>query len=214
MSRLITDPKLLRLVQGVRIDMERARKPARFGVGGPSGIPAMRRSQSPCNPALMPDCPPRGRLCDMQKVGAFTTVAGGSAFTLTVEPEQTKYFEPWGVRMTVFDASNPDLNHRVLITAVQINDLPQEVFNDPAPDATTRDGILSDAWSDPDGDAVYVPWGTFSDVANKRVLKVYGFAFGYSAGTTLAVHLTIYGQGRSEEPKCGCGITKDQQAAA
>lgn len=209
-ANIIRDPAQLRMVQQVRHDMHRSVVPVRFGVGAQ----VIRRGNKCMVPQGSPDCPPRGRLCDMEKVGGFTTQTGGSSFSLTIEPDQSEYFEPWGVRATVFDNANPDLNHRVLFTAVTIGNYPQEDFHEVSPTAATRTGIFSDAWTMPDGDAVYIPWGTFGDANNKRALTIYGFVYGYSAGTTVGIHVLLYGNSRSAPPSCGCGVRKDGKGQA
>lgn len=204
MSRIIRSADVRRAIQAARRHVDPAR---RFGVGGSCNgrTGSGRRGTGACGSGIsMPDIPgcepDPGRYCDMQKIGKIVEVNGQAAFIAVIEPEQTPFFDPRAVRATVTDASNPDLNHRVFITGVSINKYPQELFHDAAPTAATLDGIWSDDWTDPDGYAVKVPWGFMSNEANNLVLEIYGFVRGYSAGTSLEVQFTVYGNGLRKLP--------------
>ncbi|MCG8590654.1 MAG: hypothetical protein MJE66_15290 [Proteobacteria bacterium] len=132
-------------------------------------------------------------------------VTGGSTFEISIEPTKVPWFQPLGVRAVVTDAGNSDLSHRVLFTAVEINDTPQESINDTAPVAPAAagdriNGYWSDDWIDPDGYAVPVGWGWISIAANLNVLKIHGIALGTAPSTDLLVSISLYGNGAAAPP--------------
>jgi len=138
-------------------------------------------------------------------------VQGGSAFELTIEPDKVPWFQPVAVRATITDLSSTDLSHRVLFTAVEINDVPQESINNTSPVApaapvapATQGGSIkgwwSDDWIDPDGYAVPVGWGWISNAANINLLKIHGIALGLPVSTNVLVSVTLYGNGAGATP--------------
>jgi len=150
--------------------------------------------------------PENKRLCDMQRVSRGIIITGGSVFNLQMEPTNSAWFEPLAIRATIVDAQNSDLNHRVLVTAVTLNDSPLESTNVVAPVApalvngTAFDGWWSDDWQDPDTYAVGVSWPWFSDLANKNPLRIIGLAFGLPAQTFIAAVFTLYGNAAPSRP--------------
>jgi len=183
-----------------------------FGIGGgcmPRQSPNMAPGETGTPPGLdclgpvvLPGCVRPGRRCDTTKIGATKVVEGGTAFELEIEPRKVPWFKPSAVRAVITDLANTDLSHRVLFTAVEINDTPQEGQNDTRPVAPTApgdviDGWWSDDWIDPEGYAVPIPWGWISNRANVNLLKIYGIAIGLPVTTQLLVSVTVYGNGAS-----------------
>lgn len=217
--------------------LERARaqgdRQARFGVGGgctprmsPSYAPGENPPGSmPCPaPVELPGCIRPGRTCDATKLPTTLVVAGGTAFEMTITPDKVTWFKPTGVRATITDLTNTDLSHRVLFTAVTINDTPQEAINNINPVAPASAGGVagaggsikgwwSDDWIDPDGYAVPVPYGWISNASQPNVMKIYGIALGLPPATDVLVSVTLYGNGAAQ-PFAADGSTLTPEQAA
>ncbi len=214
-------PELGDLVSRVRDNGEqRLQQDAQvpYGIGGTSayGKPPPRRfalqTQGTDDDCAMPPaisgCFGRQnqRLCDMQRVSVGVIVGGGQQYNLQVEPTNSAWFEPLAIRATVVDANNADLNHRVLVTAVTLNDSPLESTNDVNPVAPALannvrfNGWWTDDWQDPDAYAVGVSWPVFSDLTNKMPLRIIGLAFGLAAPVFVAAVFTIYGNAYDAKP--------------
>lgn len=165
-------------------------------------------------PPNQPGCFGGQRLCDMKRVSLGIIVNGGAAFNLQMEPSNSAWFDPRAIRATIVDANNADLNHRVLITAVTVNDSPIEATNITAPVApavvngTRFDGWWSDDWQDPDSYAVGVSWPVFSDLNNKMPLRIIGIAAFLPAATFVAATFTIYGNPANNPPPEGAARSR------
>lgn len=220
MSRII-HPEVARSVNRFQSERDRMlRAPQAYGVGGVNGRSARQYGVGGCAPRQLTGCDAVGnssidrafcfkggkRLCDLAKVSNSVSVAGGSAFTLNLQPTLSVYFEPIAVRMVVTDASNSNLNYRAFITSISINQMPQEAINDSAPTVATTAGYWSDDYTDPDNYAIPVGWGVFGKTTLNEQLQMVGFTRGYAAGVTLWITLTCYGNPMGSLPQgCQCG---------
>lgn len=161
------------------------------------------------------DCPPtpqisgcfRGgqRICDVQHVSQAQVVAGGAAFVMQVEPTNTSWFEPVGVRWTSRDLANSDLPHVTAIGGVDVNTETQEP-------TFTRPIVLpviagdraafwwSDIWTAPLSCACDVGWGAFSNLANSNALNISGTAIGLPVTTLSLINITVYGNAWNGQP--------------
>lgn len=122
------------------------------------------------------------------------SVAGQSAFTIQVEPENSPYFRPCAVAAMVTDSVDPGLKRVARFTSVSIQNCPQENIDDPAPTAATTQFWLSTQW-DPearDGCACPISWGTFSNRSNSYPLRVVGFN-PHPIGISIDVTILVYG---------------------
>lgn len=207
-------PELAARVEQIRsrIGAERAE---RFAIGATSGYgrdPDQRFSADPGNcswPPVVPGCydPALGRLCDMDVVSSGVIVTGGSTFTIQLEPDTSAWFQPRAVNVEVRDAENPMQEHVVLFTAVTVNTAPVYPTNITAPTApalangTTFKGWWSTEWrSQPGLYGVKVNWPIFSDLTNKKPLRVIGIAQGIPSSTFLSVVVTVYGNAAENKP--------------
>lgn len=193
------------------IAKHRHQEKAKFGMGGcgggrsntpPGGPPSTSRCPTP---PIVPGCVRPGRTCDVQRVAETLVVQGGQAFEMTIEPNKSPWFQPVGVRATITDLRNTDLSHRVLFTAVEINDVPQEPINvtNPTAPAAAGDrvkGWWSDDWIDPDNYAVPVSWGWISIESQLNLLKIHGIALGLPPATLALVSVSLYGNPASAPP--------------
>ena len=194
-----------------------------FGMGG-CGTPrtnaatgAARQPPGSDNcpsPPNIAGCVRPGRTCDVQRVGTTQLVTGGEPFEITILPDKSPWFQPVGVRATITDLSNSDLSHRVLFSAVEINDVPQEPINVRVPAVPVNPGDVvkgwwSDDWIDPDNYAVPVSWGWMSIEAHLNVLKIYGRALGLQATTQALVNVSLYGNPAAAPP---AGMSAEQAA--
>lgn len=121
-----------------------------------------------CRPAIL------GRSHD-------AVIAGGEDFTVIVEPTNSEFFLPRRCQIEVVDAADPDVVSRLFITAVTINDVPQECgFNVQNPDpATNTAEIWSTFFTNVSGEGwpgVPVRWGPFSTAARTKVLRIIGYS--------------------------------------
>lgn len=194
---------------GVRRYLEKQSSKAKaFGVGG-SCMP--RQNADPgyggsCPPTpQVPGCVRPGRTCDVGRVGTTKVVQGGTTFDLTITPRRLPWFQPTGVRATITDLGNSDLQHRVLITSVKIGGEPQLTVDQENPTLPTAvgetiEGFWSDDWIDPDGWAVPVGWDWFSNAANERELTIFGAALGLSSSINLLVSISLYGNAAMNAP--------------
>ncbi len=181
---------------------------AAFGVGG-SCMPRQTGTSNygtgcPPTPEVQ-GCIRPGRTCDVGRIGTTKVVAGGSTFDITITPRRLPWFQPTGVRATITDLGNADLQHRVLITSVKVGGEPQLTVDEQSPTLPTAvgntiEGFWSDDWIDPDGWAVPVNWDWCSNSANERELVVYGAALGYSSSTELLVSISLYGNAAQSPP--------------
>lgn len=118
-----------------------------------------------------------GDLCSFNRAPtAVHDVAGQTAATIQVEPQNSSWFCPLGVAVKVRNSTdgNVDMAGSVLITSVSVQRCPQLDFDNAAPDATTRQYLVAREW-DPDardGCACRVDWDCFSNLANSWPLRV------------------------------------------
>lgn len=133
-------------------------------------------------------------LCDVQKVGNVlrANAGGDTAFTITVAPIRTNYFQPLAVRMAAIDGTNADINRRFEIHQVTINATPQEAFSNAAPLAANTSVVLVDDYVLPDGYGVPVAWGIFAQAALIYILQI-GCVNIEPANVTLDAYVSVYG---------------------
>lgn len=138
-----------------------------------------------------PQCRTFVPICGMRRVGAISRNTGAAAaWNLVIAPNVTEYFLPRAVRMQVTSNANPAIAQWVFITAVRINNFPQEsVHTVPAVAATTA-GFSSQDYVAPDGYGVPVPWGIFSQANLLKNLQVNGWNF---FGVSPDVQLSVWG---------------------
>lgn len=132
-------------------------------------------------------------MCDLQRVCAVTTAAGGAEWLLEFDPNQGAYFEPVAVRMVVTNDANCLETYRTKIHSVTVNDIPQEATNFVTGLTSASPGWWSDDYQDPDDYGIPVGWTWFSNISNSRVLRVRGFNAGTPAGVTLQIQMTVLG---------------------
>ncbi len=134
------------------------------------------------------------------------TVAGGAAGTLLFDPNNTPFMDPVAASITVVDATDPQLDQRVWMTAVNVKGCNQLAVNDIAPTAATTRVIPSDKYDPRNraGCACPVCWDLYSNAANTRQLSVTVFNPN-PAGTTARVIVNVYGK------SCG-GVPPDCSA--
>lgn len=147
-------------------------------------------------------------ICGMRRVGAIVRSpdANGalavSPWAIIIAPNKTSYFLPRAVRMQVTSNANPAIAQWVFITAVHINDFPQESVHTVPAVAATRAGFSSQDYVAPDGYGVPVPWGIFSQANLIENLQLNGFNF-FGAGADVAV--SVWGHPLSAMPS-GLGV--------
>lgn len=133
----------------------------------------------------------RYRLCDLTKVGAAAlNVAANTAFTVTVLPQNTSFFEGVAASMLIHENGNPNAERRARVSAVAIAGTPQEAVDVRNPTAATTAFFLSDEFDGTDYGPRPVPWGIFSNQGNEKVLQIIGFNMNPVA---VDVNVCVYG---------------------
>lgn len=145
------------------------------------------------NDTNLPNCGKWVRpACDVQLNGAvLRDIAATSPFTITVVPSRTQYYQPLTERYSTIDSTDPDVNRRVEVHGVFINQFPQEPFSAPAALANTA-VVLSDIKEAPDGYGVPVAYGVYSVAALIHTFTVQGVNIEPS---TTDFYIAHYGNG-------------------
>lgn len=139
-----------------------------------------------------------GDLCAFNRIPtAFHDIAGQTSQTIQVEPQNSPWVCPLGIAVKVRDSNDPNVDRAgsVLITSVSVQRCPQLDFDNPDPDATTRQYIVAREW-DPDardGCACRVDWDCFSNLANSYPLRIVVWNDN-PAGITVDVSVDIIGE--------------------
>jgi hypothetical protein len=209
------DPDLSKRVAAIRERMGIVDEPVSFAVGASTGYGRdrdQRYSADPGNctwPPAIPGCydPSVSRNCDMDIVSVGMIVTGGSTFEIQMEPDSSAWFQPRAVNVEVRDAENPQQENVVLFTAVTVNKAPVYPTNITAPVApalannTAFSGWWSTEWrAQPGMFGVKVNWPIFSDLTNKKPLRLIGIAQGIPSSTFLAIVVTAYGNAADVKP--------------
>ena len=135
------------------------------------------------------------------------TVAGGANGVLLFDPNSAPWMVPVAFSMTVVDATDPQLDQRVWITAVNIHGCNQWAINNTAPTAAETRIVPSDKYDPRNraGCACPVCWDVYSNAALTRQLSITVFNPN-PAGTTARVIGNVYGkQCGAVPPDCAGG---------
>jgi hypothetical protein len=137
---------------------------------------------------------------------AALAIAGQAAATIQVQPQNSSYFKPYAIAMTVTDAADPGLDRRARVYAASIQGCPQLGVRNTAPTIASTDFFYNDQW-DPrnrDGCACPISWGTFSNLSNSFPLEI-TVLNPHPVGIDIDVSVTLFGLPCHAAPECGCG---------
>lgn len=125
---------------------------------------------------VVPGCgQPVKPICDVGIVANVErNTAAGAIGTLTMAPVRTNYFQPLAEALQAIDNADADLNRRVEIQAIEINNIPQEAFSG-GPAVGQGNAALVDFYGTKfDGYGKPVGYGIYSQGALINVFT-YGF---------------------------------------
>ena len=125
---------------------------------------------------VVPGCgKPVKPICDVGMVAnVVRNTAAGVIGTLTMAPVRTNYFQPLAEALQAIDTATPDLNRRVEVHAIEINNIPQEAFSN-GPTVGSVSAALVDFFGTKfDGYGKPVGYGIYSQAALINVFT-YGF---------------------------------------
>lgn len=174
----------------------------RFAVGGCGGNCAPTSCMpppTPCRPTSLNDCYheiAEKYSCPLKVAsGGVASVDGQGRIAFRVEPVQSNYFLPIAVRLTGRSVADPDRLMVWRLTAVMVQNQPQENYHDPNPTAATMMGVESVAYdgrSAGEVPAFEVGWGPFSRSAMSDHLELVGFN-PYDAAEAMTARAEIWG---------------------
>ncbi len=125
---------------------------------------------------VVPGCgKPVKPICDVGMVAnVVRNTLAGVIGTLTMAPVRTNYFQPLSEALQAIDNATPDLNRRVEIQRIAINEIPQEAFSN-GPTVGSASSALVDFFGTKfDGYGKPVSYGIYSQAALIQVFT-YGF---------------------------------------
>jgi hypothetical protein len=125
---------------------------------------------------VVPGCgKPVKPICDVGMVAnVVRNTLAGAIGTLTMAPVRTNYFQPLSEALIPVDTATPDLNRRVEVQAIEINNIPQEAFSN-GPVVGSTSAALSDFFGTKfDGYGKPISYGIYSQAALIQVFT-YGF---------------------------------------
>lgn len=122
-------------------------------------------------PGGVRQCGPTQPLCDVT-VEQGQSLANSAAYTVTVAPRRTKYFQALTCLIVVLDATASRTAGVDLVYNVEINEQAQEAFSQ----GTSTIGVPTTYWFRDDGYGTPVPWGIHSE-SNEIHTLVLSFGF-------------------------------------
>jgi len=136
--------------------------------------------------------------CDVQMTtGVVRNVAASAVAALIMAPRRTNYFQPLFEKLAVIDSSNPDVNRRIEIQQIEINQIPQEPFSDTIAAGNTA-AALSDFFG-PDFDEYGKPvsYGIYSQTS---LLKVFQYGLLNIEGVAIDAYAVHFGNALDQVP--------------